>query len=173
MMLQFQPDMLVLVSINDLHWVGKEVALHGIGRYELPFPEFADAAKTAGIHEGMEYPVALAKIRPYREKLLLDLYRKFVMECTQDGITPVMVTIPRVRVEDAETRKTLQRQMEIAREAGFVVFDLLDTYADTKDIESLWLAPWDHHPNAAGHRVLAEHLYPLLASQLAHRGSLE
>ena len=33
------------------------------------------------------------------------------------------------------------------------------------DRSTLWIAPWDAHTNAAGHRMLADRLYALLLEQ--------
>jgi lysophospholipase L1-like esterase len=45
--------------------------------------------------------------------------------------------------------------------AALPVFDLLDVFpADRRD--ALRVAPWDEHPNAAGHELIAQRLYPKL-----------
>ncbi len=46
----------------------------------------------------------------------------------------------------------------VAEEAGFIVLDLSDAY-DNQDLDSLVVAYWDKHPNAKGHRLIAEDLY--------------
>jgi hypothetical protein len=38
---------------------------------------------------------------------------------------------------------------------------LKDVYPADR-LSSLWLARWDHHPNAAGHRMIADRLYEAL-----------
>jgi hypothetical protein len=43
---------------------------------------------------------------------------------------------------------------EMAREAGFIVLTMAGAY-DGVAPDSIWLAEWDQHPNAAGHRLLA------------------
>jgi transcriptional regulator of nitric oxide reductase len=60
----------------------------------------------------------------------------------------------------------IRRQIEIAREAGFLTIDLLDTYAAVSDFAPLWVAPWDRHPNALGHAMLGERLYEALQPEL-------
>jgi hypothetical protein len=44
------------------------------------------------------------------------------------------------------------------------VVDLSDAY-DHQEVESLVVAYWDKHPNAAGHRLLAERLYQALLNR--------
>ena len=43
----------------------------------------------------------------------------------------------------------------LAREAGFVTVDLTDVYGDESP-DLLRVAPWDMHPNALGHRMIAD-----------------
>jgi hypothetical protein len=59
-------------------------------------------------------------------------------------------------------------QVQIAQAAGFVMIDLQDVYRGQK-VESIRLADWDHHPNARGHRVIAERLH---AGLLANREAI-
>jgi hypothetical protein len=50
---------------------------------------------------------------------------------------------------------------QIAREAGFVVLNLIDVYKN-QDIKSLRVAGWDSHPNVKGHKLIASKLYEAL-----------
>jgi hypothetical protein len=49
----------------------------------------------------------------------------------------------------------------MARDAGFRIVDLSGLYGDL-DRERLVVAPWDAHPNAEAHRLIAELLYERL-----------
>jgi hypothetical protein len=51
--------------------------------------------------------------------------------------------------------------LRAASDSGMLVFDLLDVWRD-RDVESLRVAPWDNHPNAAGNRLIAERLRELI-----------
>jgi hypothetical protein len=76
------------------------------------------------------------------------------------------------KVDDPKKLANMQRQMEMAREAGFVVLDLTAAYDRVEDFPSIWIAPWDSHPNAEGHRMLAEELYAqLIASNVLVNGN--
>jgi lysophospholipase L1-like esterase len=52
-------------------------------------------------------------------------------------------------------------ERRLAAEAGFNVLDLSGVY-DGYDWRTLVVAPWDPHPNAAGHRLIADKLYEVL-----------
>ena len=52
--------------------------------------------------------------------------------------------------------------------AGFLVFNLLDLWQN-RDKPALRIAEWDEHPNAAGHRLIADRLFELMRQ---HRSEL-
>ena len=77
------------------------------------------------------------------------------------GIRPVWIFLPQVRagIWQEETPATLK----IARDAGFAIIDLQDVYHD-RDLATIRLAEWDDHPNALGHRLIADRLYAAFAA---------
>jgi hypothetical protein len=52
----------------------------------------------------------------------------------------------------------------LATEAGFSVVNLTNAYAN-HDLETLIVAPWDRHPNAKGHQLIADHLYEAIQTK--------
>jgi hypothetical protein len=55
----------------------------------------------------------------------------------------------------------IDTQIKQAEEAGFVTLNLRDAYKN-QDENTLRLAEWDAHPNAAAHRLIATRLYEVL-----------
>jgi lysophospholipase L1-like esterase len=85
------------------------------------------------------------------------------------GARPVMLALNAI-VDDAPADVP---NASAARGAGVPVIDLFDVFPAGQR-EALRAAPWDDHPNAAGHRLIAERLYPQLVPLLAEipvRGS--
>jgi len=156
---RFHPDVVMVTAVDDLVWVARETVGGAMGRYAPPFPAMDQAAREAGIGRGTPYEVAMAKIQPYRERVLRDVYDGIVRECREHGARPVAVFIPQPRRETPESLVDIRRQIEVARAAGFQIIDLLDTYDATADLAPLWVAPWDRHPNVHGHAMLGERLY--------------
>ncbi len=78
------------------------------------------------------------------------------------GAMPVFVFLPQVRAGtwQEETPETLA----IASTAGFVVIDLSDVFAGQESRDDP-LAEWDDHPNAKGHRLIAERLYAAVTAR--------
>lgn len=166
-MSDFEPDALILVGLNDLLWAEKEIIRGATGMYKIPWPELDEVARSAGIEEGMDYDVARSKIISHREQLLGWVYRRIIELCEQQGVLPIFLSIPQPRDESPAFQRGIQAQMDIARESGFVVIDILDAFASASDrYTDLWIAPWDLHPNAEGHRMLAEGLYTAMTEEL-------
>jgi hypothetical protein len=165
--LDFEPDALMIVGINDMLGVEREVIRGATGVYKHPWSELDEVARSAGIEEGMDYSVARTKLSPHREQLLGWVYARIVEECARHGILPVFLCIPQPRDESPEFQKDIRAQIDIARENGFIVLDIRDAYASVSDrYRDLWIAPWDLHANAEGHRILADRLYEAMTVEL-------
>jgi hypothetical protein len=97
---------------------------------------------------------------PFKQDLLRWSLTRIVEVSRQRDIAPVwvLVTTPGVQIPQAE----IDALVEIAVEAGFIVLDLGDVYGDTPEIQ-LRLAPWDDHPNARAHRLIADRFYSVLS----------
>ena len=69
----------------------------------------------------------------------------------EHGAVPVFVALNNVMDPSASEARALQD----ADAAGFLVFNLLDLWQN-RDKSALRVAEWDEHPNAAGHRLIAD-----------------
>jgi D-alanyl-lipoteichoic acid acyltransferase DltB (MBOAT superfamily) len=153
--LEFRPDILVYVG----HWQDATRVAQRLARYvkrgvELPSP-IADFVEKAGVSADMDLFSIEQRLRPFGEAMLRWAYRDMVQTCRAHGITPVYVLLP--MTYQHLTSKNVSEDMMIAREEGFVPISLAGVYGEyrTKDLE---IAPWDDHPNALGHRLIAEAL---------------
>ena len=68
------------------------------------------------------------------------------------------------------SRRDARRVMEIGRDAGFTVVDLHGAYRGGPRETALWLAPWDNHPNARAHRLIADEMYSRMRPYVPGRG---
>jgi D-alanyl-lipoteichoic acid acyltransferase DltB (MBOAT superfamily) len=159
-MFEFQLDALIYVGIDDLYWMIKDLADAAQENLPIPYDHLNDVLREEGITPGTAYAESMQKLKPRNEELLRWLYDEIVARCRQHDVVPMAAFIPHMLSLEAEPEKQaqVQRQMEIAREAGMIVLDLTHAY-DGQDYRSLWIAPWDSHPNTEGHRLLAEALY--------------
>jgi hypothetical protein len=68
----------------------------------------------------------------------------------------VLVFLP--QLEAGSWQEETSTTLELAEKHGFVVLDLSGVY-DGHELSAVQLTDWDRHPNALGHRLLAERLY--------------
>jgi D-alanyl-lipoteichoic acid acyltransferase DltB (MBOAT superfamily) len=161
----FEPDALLAVGINDLHWVVKDLVEAAINGWPLPYEHLVDILREEGLDENTSRAEGFQKLAPRREELLAWVYGQMVQRCRERGIRPLAAFIPQPKDERPEARALIERQMDIARQAGFTVIDMLDAYTG-EDYAQLKITPFDGHPNARGHELLAEKLYPGLVASL-------
>ncbi|MFQ5747049.1 MAG: hypothetical protein ACE5HF_07505 [Gemmatimonadota bacterium] len=159
--LDFEPDAYLYVTdANEL----SRTTLHLIQQYRkgIAFPHayLRDLITRAGLTPDMETREAMGRLKPFEEDLLGWGYERIVAESKARGVVPVWVFCPRLdpQQHDGERLETLTR---LARAAGFTVLDMAGAYGHV-DLTSLQVAPWDKHPNAEAHRLLAHRLYRLL-----------
>lgn len=77
------------------------------------------------------------------------------------GAVPVLLALNAV-IDDAPSGVP---NIQAIRQAQFVVFDLVDVFP-SEDRAALRVAPWDDHPNAMGHRLIADAVYAQLIDVL-------
>jgi hypothetical protein len=172
-MFTFELDAMLYVGIDDLYWMPKDVADAAQLGLPVPYEYLQGVMRDEGLTKGTSFAESMQKLEPRREELLRWLYTEVVRRCRDRGIVPMAAYLPTTRkVDDPKKLANMQRQMEMAREAGFVVLDLTAAYDRVEDFPSIWIAPWDSHPNAEGHRMLAEELYAqLIASNVLVNGN--
>lgn len=130
-------------------------------RVPIPYPPLAEIAAKAALTPDLDEQAALRKLTPYRADLLASTYSQIVARIRARGAVPVLVFLPQVRAGtwQEETPETLR----LAAAAGFIVIDLSDVFAG-EELASIRLAEWDDHPNARGHRLIADRLYEAVAA---------
>lgn len=166
------PDLVLYqATAADLAWDERRLRAllpEGIGWDE---PMYRDVLRSAGIRPGDDRVTIKHAIRPRRWAIVEGVYRALVANAA-DHQTPIAyLMLPRVgRTGDREDRRGL---LAAARRAGFdPVIDLSDAF-DGRDPAALAVGPDDYHPNADGHRLLADRLiaaaaqWPLAAPPLA------
>jgi hypothetical protein len=136
-------------------------------RVEVPYPELRAIGERAGLRPGMSRDEGIRRLTPFRGEIVDWLYGHLAATIRGHGAVPVWVFIPQVYGDQGEP--TVGEDRRVADKHGFMTIDLSDVYAGGAQ-EDLWLAEWDLHPNASGHRMIAERLYrEILARQDALR----
>jgi D-alanyl-lipoteichoic acid acyltransferase DltB (MBOAT superfamily) len=129
---------------------------------KLPIPPVLQAiVEQAGVAPGMDEATLAKRLQPLGGAILSAVYRSIGERSGALGIRTVWIMLPQVR--EGSWQEETPQAMQAARDAGFQVIDLSDVYRG-HDIATLRLAAWDDHPNALGHRLVAERLYRELAA---------
>jgi D-alanyl-lipoteichoic acid acyltransferase DltB (MBOAT superfamily) len=166
--LGFDPDVVIYAGIDDSIWLGNELASAVEDDLALPFPRAVQAIRESGIEGRLPRIVAERRLAPQVPALLDAVYAEFVARARAQGIEPIAVFLPEPE-PGAAANQRIPEQMERAASAGFTVLDVSDAYADEPDLEALWVARWDRHPNARGHALLADAVHRELSRALALR----
>ena len=167
---RFDPDVLLYTAPwNDapksIPIISEYVARGG----EVTYPGLSEILRRAGVENGMKAPEVRRRLEPFTDAIAEWGYGLIAERCRARGVLPVWIYYPVSRVDGEPVRHRAegQRLREIAQEAGFVILDLSGAY-DGMEPSLLRVAPWDGHPNALAHRLLAQRLWDeLLANEEA------
>jgi hypothetical protein len=125
----------------------------------LPYDDVTALASRAGIKAGMTKVEVERRLKPFGTELTALTYRHIVEFSRAHGILPVWIFMP--TLEDPLQPDEITHLSHLAAESGFIVLNLANAY-ENQDPESLVVAYWDKHPNAKGHRLIAQQLYQVL-----------
>jgi hypothetical protein len=174
----FQPDLVVITGHSNLgpgvtehlmQVISREVAIPfdtlramvadaGVGeRWQgipVPFDGVRSLMRTVGMSARLPWREAERRLRLKQHDIVVWALTRIVAECRRHNAVPVFLALNVVN-DAGEQNPALVRAAE---DAGFVVLDLFDVYAN-HDRDSLRVADWDRHPNARGTRIIADRLY--------------
>jgi hypothetical protein len=162
--LTFSPDAFLFVGHPyDTENSGRHTANMFLQGVEMPYAYLDSLVAAAGLSGEMTLDEASERMwrAPFKQDLVTWALRRIVEVCRQRGIDPVWayLSTPGVVIdEEAEGLVTA------ARDAGFLVLDIRDAYGGHSDSD-LAVAPWDSHPNAFAHRLIADRLYRALVGE--------
>jgi hypothetical protein len=124
------------------------------GTVPIPFQSLRSLAQHFGIDSKITEGEATARARTVADRVDKWAIQRFAQVTAAHGVKPILLALD--DVEDDMTRAKLVRQT--IRESGMSAIDLLSVYPEA-DRHSLWVSSWDPHPNATGHRIIADKLY--------------
>jgi hypothetical protein len=136
----------------------KKIAEEGV---EIPYPFLEEALERAGYEAGVSLPSEGA-LEDQTYAVLERIYQEIVDAARARGAEPVWLFLPTVAMI-GNAFDTSELAM-LARKAGFAVLELDGVYQG-HEVVDLRLAPWDLHPNALGHQLIANRLYRELAGR--------
>ena len=107
------------------------------------------------------------KLSPFKMDLTRWAYESIAASCKKNRIEPWLVLLPGVL--QRSTGDLDLQLVAMAKAAGFEVIPLHEVYSSEPNRDQLAVAPWDAHPNAKGHRLVAS----ALLSWIRDRGVLQ
>ncbi len=156
----FHPD-LYLITLTPLG-VGPKWGEH---LYQLsrngidpPFGFLRQAMVDSGLRSSDPPETAQWKLAPYRLKVLGEILRTLKASAERQGAKLLVVLLPAAETPEI-TRLRFLGIREMVNSAGVPVIDLLDTFDQVTDIETMRLAWHDIHYNPTAHRMIADALY--------------
>jgi len=157
--LEFEPDaVLVAVHASEFDWLAghlSQVIERGV---EIPYPELRDWLQREGIQSGSSRLAVRAKLNQMAPQLVVWTWRRMKQQCDERGIQFQLLLKP--RLDSVRRDEQIYAQLrELAKTSGLTLLDLTDAYDVAPNVGSLRIALRDEHPNAEGHRLLAEKLH--------------
>jgi len=128
----------------------------------VPFAAGRAAARWIGIEPRMPEGEAAARARRIADDALAWGFQRIADVTRSRGIVAVVLGLNAV-IDDVPAEFP---NLAAIRQAGLPVIDLFDVFPEA-DRPALRAAPWDDHPNTAGHRLVADRLYGPLTAILA------
>ena len=162
----FGPDAVVLV-INDLglnpNW-SRHIAWLVAEERDLRHGYIRDVVADAGIESGDPPRVMASRLRPHRDRVIEGAMRTAIEWCRKREVPLVLLALAQPSKSGTFVER-LESVRPLLGELGLPVIDITDAFDGHPDPESMWLAPWDRHPDAEGHALMAEGLLKKLQSE--------
>jgi D-alanyl-lipoteichoic acid acyltransferase DltB (MBOAT superfamily) len=158
--LAFEPDAVVLIAHAEDRLLTAFRLSEALRKgYALPDPFLAELGVRADVDTSTPERWASRRIAPFVDEVVAWSYAKIVATCRERGIEPIWIFVP--TLSEGEGRKDAERLREHAERAGFRTVVLERLYEGVAP-ESLFVAPWDQHPNAQGHQRIADGMFRAL-----------
>lgn len=154
--LAFEPDAVYFVSHPEDLFFTKLLFAKCLRLGAKPDHEFLRRiADEVGIDERTSQVWAERRLISHVDDLANWALHRIAETCRARGIEPVFIYLPGVR----HTKRTDRddKFLDWAASAGFTVITMFDLYA-SEDRAQYTVAPWDSHPNAPAHRIIADRL---------------
>jgi hypothetical protein len=126
----------------------------------VPYPYVQQTLLKASVRSEMHDGEFEQRLQPFADDLIRWSYHRIAELCRQRKITPIAFVVPRTFESEAELAE-LRRYSSWARQAGFTVLSLEGAYGSQPQ-SAVSVSETNRHPNALGHRLLADRLFDLL-----------
>jgi lysophospholipase L1-like esterase len=131
------------------------------GRVPVPFATVRKAVRLVGIDPRMPSGESGTRVRWIADEALQESFRRFNEVTRSKDVQPMVLTLNAV-IDDEPPEPT---HLALFNQLHLPLLNLWHIYPEAERA-ALRVAPWDDHPNAGGHRLIADRLYEQLVSFL-------
>lgn len=157
--LDFEPDVILWeVHATGFTWMVNHLSRVIGSNVPIPYTELREMLEREGVSARSSGIAMRSKLRELTPELLGWIWDRMRRECEKRGISLQVVILPRADHMRAD-EEHLAKMADYARRSGLPVFDLSQAFRRASSRKAVAVAPGDAHPNAEGHRLLAEELY--------------
>jgi hypothetical protein len=150
---RFDPDLLVLTyhPAVELGATFRSLARSILAGVPIQDSSLLDIIRRADVQSHDSEVTAYRKLRPYAAELAESVFRRISQAARSRGVPAILLLL------DLPDERSRPRDwvLTAAVRHGFQIADIRDVFTGT-DAQSIGLAEWDKHPNAEGHRRLAQ-----------------
>lgn len=161
----FEPDAVVFI-INDLglnpNWSRHLVRLLTEGR-DLRYDYLREVVEEAGVDGDQPGLRITAGLKPYRDRVFFAALELVDEWCRRRDLPLIFLVVAQPSPTDTFSRRFAEVRDRVA-EIGRPIVDITDAFDDVARPESLWIRPWDRHPTAEGHALMANRLEDAIRS---------
>lgn len=168
--LAFDPDMvLCVVHVNEDVMVRRALRAAIAQGRDLGYPWLEDIVRRSEARRRMSQVKIEQRLEPFMPEIVEGSLRTIAQTARENGIVPVLVYVPLTTEDPVRSSRRRQGLFEMAERAGFRVLSVESAFRG-HDRESLAVAPWDNHPNAFAHRLIADQIVEVLEREQAELG---
>lgn len=156
---RFKPNALWFVAhVVDPFWVMSRFAKAIRKDVPPPYPYLAQLQKEVELDKNTPDLWAQRKLTPRWKEMMKFAYEEIVKRAKAMGAEPVWIFMPGI-VEHGESTEDGPIMLQLAKDAGFTTIVLPYSMYKAEPRDKLEIAPWDAHPNAYGHKLIADGLW--------------
>ena len=161
--LEFDIDAVVDVSVSgEAQLAIRNLRDAVIGRTPGLDPVLLEIVRRARVTAEMSSEQIDNRLGPFVDEILRFGYQQLALAASKNKVDALVLVLPRLDDTDAIYRAEWESLSRMVHEAGLEAVSLEGVYGPLSERSTLKLAPWDWHPNIAGHALLAERVYPEL-----------
>ncbi len=164
--LQFHPDeMMIFYHTDEMRRASRFFARYITNGVNLKYGYLLKVKAESGVKQSMSIEEIISRLDPYMPGVTAWCYSQMDSICKANNIKPIWIFLP--TTSDELTGNQLKEFRHMADTAGFSTY-LLKGVFDGYKRDQIVVSEEDTHPNALGHRLIANKLFNLLTDSTTH-----